>query len=223
MTRVVGADVWKDGWVAVVTVDGWIASIDAYESMSDLAKAEAEAEIIAVDIPIGLPVAPPRPADGAARKFIGARSSSVFPTPPRDVLEAETYQDALRLSRKRYGIGLTAQSYALRRRILETDNVARSDQRLIEIHPEVTFRALAGRPLSSSKKSWNGHSERRRLLSGVGLSLPDRLPEPVGTVPADDVLDAAAAAWSAGRYAAGEARSLPDEMPLPGFGEVIWY
>ena len=223
MTRVVGADVWKDGWVAVVTVDSWIASIDAYESMSDLAKAEAEAEIIAVDIPIGLPVAPPRPADGAARKFIGARSSSVFPTPPRDVLEAETYQDALRLSRKRYGIGLTAQSYALRRRILETDNVARSDQRLIEIHPEVTFRALAGRPLSSSKKSWNGHSERRRLLSGVGLSLPDRLPEPVGTVPADDVLDAAAAAWSAGRYAAGEARSLPDEMPLPGFGEVIWY
>ena len=223
MTRVVGADVWKDGWVAVVTVDGWIASIDAYESMSDLAKAEAEAEIIAVDIPIGLPVAPPRPADGAARKFIGARSSSVFPTPPRDVLEAETYQDALRLSRKRYGIGLTAQSYALRRRILETDNVARSDQRLIEIHPEVTFRALAGRPLSSSKKSWNGHSERRRLLSGVGLSLPDRLPEPVGTVPADDVLDAAAAAWSAGRYAAGEARSLPDEKPQPGFGLLISY
>lgn len=223
MTRVVGADVWKNGWVAVVTVDGWIASIDAYESMADLAVAEAEAEIIAVDIPIGLPVAPPRPADSAARRFIGARSSSVFPTPPRDVLEAETYQDALRLSRKRYGIGLTAQSYALRRRILETDAVARTDSRLIEIHPEVTLRALAGRPLNSSKKSWNGHSERRRLLSGVGLSLPDRLPEPVGTVPADDVLDATAAVWSAGRYAAGEARSLPNEMPLPGFGEVIWY
>ncbi len=223
MTRVVGADVWKKGWVAVVTVDGWIASIDAYETMADLAAAEADAEIIAVDIPIGLPVAPPRPADAAARRFIGARSSSVFPTPPRDVLEAETYQEALRLSRKRYGIGLTAQSYALRRRILETDAVARTDQRLIEIHPEVTFRALAGRPLNSSKKSWNGHSERRRLLSGVGLSLPDRLPDPVGTVPADDILDATAAAWSAGRYAAGAARSLPDEMPLPGFGEVIWY
>lgn len=98
MTRVVGADVWKKGWVAVVTVDGWIASIDAYETMADLAAAEADAEIIAVDIPIGLPVAPPRPADAAARRFIGARSSSVFPTPPRDVLEAETYQEALRLA-----------------------------------------------------------------------------------------------------------------------------
>ncbi len=223
MARVVGADVWKNGWVAVVTVDGWIASIDAYGTMADLASAEADAEVIAVDIPIGLPIAPPRPADSAARHFIGARSSSVFPTPPRDVLEAETYQDALRLSRKRYGIGLTSQSYALRRRILETDDVARADPRLIEIHPEVTFRSLAGRPLAFSKKSWNGHSERRRLLSGVGLSIPDRLPDPVGTVPTHDVLDAAAAAWTAARYASGKARTLPEEIPLPGFGEVIWY
>lgn len=223
MTRVVGADVWKNGWIAVVTVDGWIASIDAYDTMVELVVAEPDAEVIAVDIPIGLPVAPPRPADSAARHFIGARSSSVFPTPPRDILEAETYQDALRLSRKRYGIGLTAQSYSLRRRILETDDVARKDSRLIEIHPEVTFRAMAGTVLRWSKKSWNGYSERRRLLSGVGLSIPDQLPDSVGSVPVDDVLDAAAGAWTAKRYAAGDAETLPDEMPLPGFGEVIWY
>ncbi len=223
MSRVVGADVWKNGWVAVVTVDGWIASIDAYDTMAELAAAETEATAIAVDIPIGLPVAPPRPADSAARHFIGARSSSVFPTPPRDVLEAASYQDALRLSRKRYGVGLTAQSYALRHRILETDDVARADSRLIEVHPEVTFRAIAGATLAYSKKSWNGHSERRRLLSGAGLSIPDRLPDAVGVVPTDDVLDAAAAAWTAARHAAGDARTLPDEIPLPGFGEVIWY
>lgn len=223
MARVVGVDAWKNGWVAVATVDGWIVSIEAHEMMADLAKADSDAEIIAVDIPIGLPVAPPRAADAAARRFIGARSSSVFPTPPRDVLEAASYQDALRLSRKRYGIGLTAQSYALRGRILETDHVARSDRRVIEIHPEVTFRALAGRPLAFSKKSWNGTSERRRLLSGVGLSLPDRLPDAVGSIPANDVLDAAAAAWTAARYGAGDARTLPGETPLPGFGEVIWY
>ena len=223
MPRVVGADVWKNGWIAVVTVDGWIASVDAYETMADLASTESDGGVRAVDIPIGLPVAPPRPADSAARHFIGARSSSVFPTPPRDVLEAETYQDALRLSRKRYGVGLTAQSYSLRRRILETDTVARSDARLIEIHPEVTFRALAGDVVQWSKKSWNGHAERRRLLSSVGLSLPDRLPDAVGSVPADDVLDAAAGAWTAARFASGEARTLPDEIPLPGFGEVIWY
>lgn len=223
MARVVGADVWKKGWIAVVTVGGWIASIDAYDTMADLASAEADAQVIAVDIPIGLPVAPPRAADAAARRFIGARGSSVFPTPPRDVLECATYKEALQFSRERYGIGLTAQSYALRERILETDAVARSDERVIEIHPEVTFRALAGRPLRFSKRTWNGHSERRRLLSGAGLSLPDRLPDAVGAVPADDVLDAAAGVWTAARYVAGEARTVPDEMPLPGFGEVIWY
>ena len=223
MVRVVGADVWKKGWIAVVTVDGWIASIDAYDTMAELSSTEAEAEVIAVDIPIGLPIAPPRDADAAARRFIGARGSSVFPTPPRDVLERGTYKEALRFSRKRYGIGLTAQSYALRDRILETDSVARSDARLIEIHPEVTFRALAGRPLEFSKRTWNGHSERRRLLSGAGLSLPDRLPDAAGSVPAHDILDATAGAWTAARYAAGEARTVPDEMPLPGFGEVIWY
>ncbi len=223
MARVVGADVWKSGWVAVVTVDGWIASIDAYDTMADLAETESAADVIAVDIPIGLPIAPPRPADSAARKFIGSRGSSIFPTPPRDVLEVDTYKKALAFSRKRYGIGLTAQSYALRHRILETDAVARADDRVVEIHPEVTFRALAGRPLAFSKRTWNGHSERRRLLSGVGLSIPDRLPDAVGSVPADDVLDATAAAWSAARYASGDARTLPDEMPLPGFGEVIWY
>lgn len=223
MARVVGADVWKSGWVAVVTVDGWIASIDPYDTIADLAETESTADVIAVDIPIGLPIAPPRPADSAARKFIGSRGSSVFPTPPRDVLEVDTYKKALAFSRKHYGIGLTAQSYALRHRILETDAVARADDRVVEIHPEVTFRALAGRPLAFSKRTWNGHSERRRLLSGVGLSIPDRLPDAVGSVPADDVLDATAAAWSAARYAAGDARTLPDEMPLPGFGEVIWY
>ncbi len=223
MARVAGADVWKSGWVAVATVDGWIASIDAYDTMADLAEAESSAEVIAVDIPIGLPVAPPRPADSAARRFIGSRGSSVFPTPPRDVLEEDTYKKALAFSRKRYGIGLTAQSYALRHRILETDAVARADDRVIEIHPEVTFRALAGSPLAFSKRTWNGHSERRRLLSGVGLSLPDRLPDVVGSVPTEDVLDATAAAWSAARYAAGDARTIPEEIPLPGFGQVIWY
>ena len=147
----------------------------------------------------------------------------MFPTLPRDVLEFDTYKDALQFSRKRYGVGLTAQSYALRDRILETDAVARSDERVVEVHPEVTFRALAGRPLGFSKRTWNGYSERRRLLSGVGLSLPDRLPDVVGAVPTDDILDATAGAWTAARYAAGEARSVPGEMPLPGFGEVIWY
>ena len=157
MSRVVGADVWKNGWIAVVTVGGWIASIDAYETMSDLATSESDAEVVAVDIPIGLPIAPPRPADSAARHFIGARSSSVFPTPPRCARSgdvpgcAAAFSQALR--HRPDGTELRAAP-----RILETDNVARSDPRLIEIHPEVTFAPSPG-------GRW--HSRRR-----VGMATP---------------------------------------------------
>ena len=82
------------------------------------------------------------------------------------------------------------------------------DARLFEVHPEVSFARLAGRTLDSSKKSWNGAAQRRALLAGVGIELPNDL-GPAGTAPVDDVLDAAVAAWSASRIAAGEAVSLP--------------
>jgi hypothetical protein len=43
-----------------------------------------------------------------------------------------------------------------------------------------------------------------------------------GDVPVADVLDAAAAAWSARRYARHEERALP-EGAIRGQNEVIWY
>jgi hypothetical protein len=51
--------------------------------------------------------------------------------------------------------------------------------------------------------------------------LPDDLGE-AGVVPVADVLDAAAVAWSARRFAAGEARSFP-AAASPGDRQVIWY
>jgi hypothetical protein len=43
-----------------------------------------------------------------------------------------------------------------------------------------------------------------------------------GGVPVADVLDAGAAAWSARRYARGEARSLPEGWTRGAAG-AIWY
>jgi len=223
MTRVVGADVWRKGWVAVLAVDGALVSVETYEAMEALASEHRDANVIAVDTPIGLPANPPRSADVAARRFVGPRASSVFPTPPRDVLEAASYEDARRVSIERHGRGVSAQSYALRHRILETDAVARVDERIIEVHPEVSFRALAGEPLRFAKKTWNGQQERRQLLAGAGLVISDRLDGLVGEVPPDDVLDAAVAVWSGLRFAVGDAQALPVE-PLSGqYGNVIWY
>jgi predicted RNase H-like nuclease len=59
---------------------------------------------------------------------------------------------------------------------------------------------------------------------GVGIELPDDLGE-AGVAGFDDVLDAAAAAWSAACIAAGEAQSLPpDALVGPdGLTAAIWY
>jgi Protein of unknown function (DUF429) len=64
---------------------------------------------------------------------------------------------------------------------------------------DVSFAALAGRHLRYSKRSWNGQMERRRVLGAAGIELPDELS--AGQAAADDVLDAAIAAWSAARKA----------------------
>ena len=78
--------------------------------------------------------------------------------------------------------------------------MAARDNRVYEVHPEVSFVALAGQHLEVSKKQWNGHNARRALLAAHGILIPDDLGN-TGTVGADDVLDAAAAAWSAHRIA----------------------
>lgn len=91
----------------------------------------------------------------------------------------------------------------MRRRILEIAPLAERDERVFEVHPEVSFRELLGRMLVS-KSTAAGVAERRLALAEAGIDLPD-LPYPT-----DDVLDAAVAAWSAARYASGAALPLPE-------------
>jgi predicted RNase H-like nuclease len=50
---------------------------------------------IGIDMPVGLTSASERrKADKAAREFVGPRRSSVFPTYPREVYEADSYDTA---------------------------------------------------------------------------------------------------------------------------------
>ncbi len=164
-------------------------------------------------------------ADTEASAFVGPRRSSVFWTPPRAVIEAETYEDARQLAKERFGFGVSSQAYrGLRKKILEVDAVVGNDDRLIEVHPEVSFRALAGHDLYYSKRTWNGQMERRRLLERESIELPNDLGG-AAAVPVDDVLDAAVGAWTAGRYEQGIAQSLPDppEIGEQGRAVAIWY
>ena len=200
---VVGIDACRGRWLAVALVGGRYVGAALEREARTLARRWPEARAIGVDIPIGLPVEPWREADRAARAFVAPRWSSVFPTFPRAVLEAPTYDEAKALSVKRGWPRPSVQSYGMRHRILEIEWLAREDERVFEVHPDVSFRELVGRPLSAKRTS-AGRGERRVALGRAGLDLPD-LPYPV-----EDVLDAAVAAWSADRYARGHALPLPD-------------
>ena len=210
MQIVIGVDACEDGWVFIRLEDGAFESARVYGEFAEGVEESTDAEAIGVDIPIGYPRPPAtqRLADGQARAMVGPRRSSVFPTPHPDVLGEQNWKDANQKSRNRFGRGLTQQSFALKPKINEVADVAARDNRVYEVHPEVSFVALAGQHLEVSKKQWNGHNARRALLAAHGILIPDDLGN-TGTVGADDVLDAAAAAWSAHRIAEGRAISLP--------------
>jgi predicted RNase H-like nuclease len=219
--EVLGIDVWRGRWLAASLGDGPHPRFSVWASLAECLAAHPRAAAAAVDIPIGVPAAGHRQADLLVRSAIGPRRSSVFPCPPRAVLETADYREALALARSQFGFGISAQSHALRSRILEADEVR--DPRVHEAHPELSFTLLGGAPADHPKRSWNGQMERRRRLAAAGIEVPDQIGGAVGGAPADDVLDAAVLAWTARRIARGAAVALPDPPEEIGGRRVaIW-
>jgi predicted RNase H-like nuclease len=208
--RVVGVDGTKGGWVAIALEEGRFAEDFLLRPIETDFDELGHATIIAIDIPIGFG---PRECDGAARAFLRGAASTVFSTPAREVL-ARPFGP---------GLGVSAQAHALGPRILHVTRLAESDARVYEVHPEVSFRAMnAGRPLAHRKKWAGGAVERGELLRASGIELVGL--GPAASAPLDDVLDAAAAAWSANRIATGIARSLPSPPEeVDGRPVAIWY
>ena len=83
---------------------------------------------------------------------------------------------------------------------------------------------MAGGPLPTSKKSWAGPQQRRQLLDAAGIRLSNELGLAGEVAAVDDVLDAAATAWTARRYASGQARAMPKkpEVFSDGIEFAIW-
>jgi len=222
--RALGVDAaGKAGWIGVI-IDGSGFSGARVATLVELIDWAEPVAAIGVDIPIGNLPGGRRASDAAARAFIGPRRASVFNSPPIEGISHDSYEAANQHLEALGQAKMSHQTWALRAKVIETDAVARSDQRLIEVHPEVCFRAIGGRDLQWPKKTWNGQLLRRSLLSSAGIDLPDDLGR-AGAVPVDDVLDAAAAAWSARRYALGQAVPLPSppEVDPDGRQLAIWY
>jgi predicted RNase H-like nuclease len=222
--RVIGVDACKKGWVGISSdLRGYFGA--SISRLVDAAERDGPLRVVAIDIPIGLPLTGPRQADILARRFIGRRSSSVFSTPIRDALLAATHAEASAINYRATGKGLSQQAYALGKKILDVDAWARTTRHtVIEVHPEVCFAVMAGAPLMHRKSTWAGAEERRQLLAGAGIQIPADIGPAGESAAVDDVLDAAAAAWTAKRYHEGTAVALPETPERLGDGPpaAIW-
>jgi len=226
-----GLDSCKTGWVTVVIDDAGF--VDAFVAPT-IAQAEARgigefgATHLVVDIPVGIPDAGPRLADQQARRFIAPRGSSVFPTPIRAAVEAATYPEAAAASLERQGKSLSTQAFAIAPKILDVDrHLADARIPILEGHPEVTFRAIAGAGIVHPKKTFAGMSLRYELLRGGGVAVPLGIEKALRGAATDDLLDATAMAWTARRVAQGDAERFPlvadAERFSDGVDSAIWF
>lgn len=221
---VAGVDGCGAGWVVVLR--DRIAGTHLARVVPDfpgvLALPEAPA-VIAIDVPIGLLAtanAGGRACEVLARQLLRTRASSVFSAPTRAALAAfragSGYQAVSTANRG--GIttapGLSRQTFGILPKIDEVDAALSSPSQGVvrEVHPELCFsEANAGTPMTYSKKTADGRTERMKLLESLGFASPlhllgARLPKGVKS---DDLLDACIACWTAERIEVGSAIVTP--------------
>jgi predicted RNase H-like nuclease len=75
------------------------------------------------------------------------------------------------------------------------------------------------------KRSWRGQRARLRVLQAAGIEIPEDLGPAIEKIPADEIPDAAAAAWTAQRIATGQAQCVPEPKQINERGQpiAIWY
>ncbi len=214
LAPVLGVDGCRSGWVGALLVPGAprprVVVAPTVAELVESVRSEVGLRVVGIDIPIGLPDAGVRRADVLARRALRGRASSVFTTLTRAAYAEASRADADAVNRGLSGQGVGAQAFALRARVLEVDAWVRSRPtvEVLEVHPEVSFVEMTGGPLPAGKKTDEGRQARLEALAAAGVARPSVL---AGSgYAADDVLDACAVAWTAGRRVAGLSRSLPE-------------
>lgn len=208
--RIGGVDSGPGGWV-VCLLSGtgrarevtWTVAPDAEAVLA----ATAGCDAVGVDIPLALPPdGLRRPAEVLAAARLGPARSSLFPTPPAQVLAAGTYAEACAAAAAVTGRKISVQAWNIVPKIREFQRVALPGS-VVEAHPELTFRTMAPDVAFASKKTARGAGQRIAALTGWAdpAALLADLPSG-GRL--DDVLDALACAWTAERVARGTAEFL---------------
>ena len=231
---VLGVDGCRGGWVGIVlTGDGGVSAVfgaDVSTLITTATEVAGPPVAVGVDMPLHLSPSGWRPCDSAVRTHLGAKRSSVFPVPPEPVLALDDYAAACDLCRELTGKAFSRQLWMLRPKVLELAgwwSAVGGPAGVREVHPETSFSLMTGAPIAASKRTGEGLALRRAALADQGIVPPGDLGWPRRAAGPDDVLDAAAVAWTARRIAAGTARCFPDPpVALGGDGpprvQAVW-
>ena len=155
---IAGVDGTPAGWVVVAGEDAR-GDVRAF-CVKQLADLPRDLRVVAVDVPIGLAERGPRLADHLARRALGPRGSSVFPTPVRAVLGARSWEDACARHERVDGRRVSKQTFGILGKIAEADAFLGSSRwarrTLYEVHPELSFARWAGAPDAAPKEERGG-------------------------------------------------------------------
>ena len=225
---VVGIDGCRGGWVGFkVDVASMSTLVELIVLPSILRNKPHDLAILSIDIPIGL-LDGSRACDKAARRLLGQpRGTSVFAAPCRASLSAKNHATASATNLRITGRGLSQQAWGIAPKIKQVDDAITPERQkwVFEVHPEVSFWALAGqRSMAHRKKTTTGASERLELLRPLFPDIERRLLNRPSGVGKDDLIDAAVAAWTALRICKGAARRVCEpERDSNGLEATIWF
>lgn len=240
---IAGVDGCKGGWL-VAMADEWPRpnqiGIVFCENFLAVLTATTDCMVVAVDVPIGLPPTGewPRACDVIARDELGTDWQRVFLAPPREAMSSVDDYTAFSDHHFRLtGCRPTTQAWGFAKKSIRDVDQALSSlpspqDRIVESHPELAWKTLAGEVLPS-KHTAQGLLKRLHELTPQVPSLMD-----LGNAPAsekcklDDLLDAlvllsvAAHVQEAGPTTARRVPALPfSEIPhdARGLRMEIWY
>lgn len=228
--RAIGVDGCRGGWF-------YCASHGSYfrwglaASFSEVLACAARGSRVFVDIPIGLtgPSCAVRSCDTLARRRLGPRAASVFPTPSRASLDCADYVSASRRNQQITGRKLSRQTWNLVGKIREVDIALGQreamDRIVHESHPELCFAAFAGRPMDHYKKTEAGFRERLAVLDACYTDSRAIVDDALDSlrraeVARDDIVDALVLAFAA-RLAPQDLETLPAEPERDQIGRPM--
>jgi predicted RNase H-like nuclease len=237
MMRAVGIDGCKGGWIAVCIDKAGRRCFNVLPHIDCIIR-KFEAEMVMIDIPIGLPESGYRACDMAAREMLGSGRSRVFLGVQRPLLaypddfnpENFDFVKAWNLANERAksecGGGISRQLFGILPKIKEVDKfiITNKNQNIFrETHPELVFHRLSGGICLPNKKQPDGKKRRRDLLAKCGFEDIDAWLSKLsgsGAMP-DDLLDACACAIAADSR--GQKLECDRECDAQGLRMEMWF